>query len=108
MLRSYSEEKGGWVAVYLPMWRSRGGVAGEKDGGACAPMESEVMGKLSAEGSPPPREMRPGVLRCRAACLRTQGSREAASEEMWWDQSLEGGLPADCGGGVLVRGGLRG
>jgi len=71
-------------------------VAEEKEGGERACTESEVMGKLSALGRPPPREMRPGVLRCRAACLSTQGSREAASDEMWWVQSLERGFPADC------------
>jgi hypothetical protein len=43
----------------------------------------EDMGKYSGQGRPPPREMRPGCLRCLAACLSLQGSRRVDSFVRW-------------------------
>lgn len=37
------------------------------------------IGKFSARGIPPPREMRPGFLRWTAACLRAEGCLDLLS-----------------------------
>jgi hypothetical protein len=86
MARSYSDVGSGREAEYLAMEADspdRRVSASEKCGGVGIWSVREEMGKYSGQGRPPPREMRPGVLRCLAACLRAQGARRADSVVRW-------------------------
>ncbi len=93
MERSYSEEagsEGGRRVAYLvivaesslPSEEERV-VWEEKSEGVGICRVKEERGKYSGQGRPPPREMRPGVLRCLAACLREQGRRRRDSWVRW-------------------------
>ena len=93
MERSYSEEagsEGGRRVAYLvivvelsSMPEGERVVCSEKLGGVGICRVREETGKYSGQGRPPPREMRPGVLRCLAACLREQGRRRRDSWVRW-------------------------
>ena len=97
MARSYSDEsgsEGGRREAYLvmvaeeappppPEVRVVACCCSEKSGGVGMCRVREERGKYSGQGRPPPREMRPGVLRCLAACLREQGRRRRDSCVRW-------------------------
>ncbi len=114
MARSYSDEdgsEGGRREAYLvmvaeeappppPEVRVVACCCSEKSGGVGMCRVREERGKYSGQGRPPPREMRPGVLRCLAACLREQGRRRRDSCVRW--SVLEGQL------GVYVGEGWKG